>query len=228
MDENTLRIQADFDRIAPFEGDGWTHNQHYTPYLLQHVPAHCHTALEIGCGVGSLARTLASHSDSVLALDLSPVMIRTAQEHSTEFDNIDYQVADVMTYPLPENHFDAILSVATLHHMDFKSILQKLKTALAPGGVLAILDLYKSATITDYVGDVLAVGWHMAMRVKHRAKSESQRAEAARAAWDEHGKHDSYLTLKQVRQISAAVIPGAVVRRHLLWRYSLIWKKPDL
>jgi hypothetical protein len=46
-----------------------------------------------------------------------------------------------------------------------------------------------------------------------------------REAWAEHGRHDSYLTLSQVRQISAAVLPGAEVRKHLLWRYSITWRK---
>ena len=46
-----------------------------------------------------------------------------------------------------------------------------------------------------------------------------------RAAWDEHGRHDSYLTLSEIRKTCADVLPGASVKRHLLWRYSLIWKK---
>jgi hypothetical protein len=50
----------------------------------------------------------------------------------------------------------------------------------------------------------------------------------ARRAWDEHGQHDEYLTLSQVRASGANVLPGARVRRHLLWRYSLIWQKSHL
>ena len=46
-----------------------------------------------------------------------------------------------------------------------------------------------------------------------------------RAAWDEHGRHDSYLTLSEIRKTCADILPGASVTRHLLWRYSLVWKK---
>ena len=46
-----------------------------------------------------------------------------------------------------------------------------------------------------------------------------------RAAWDEHGWHDAYLTLSEIRRTCADILPGASVTRHSLWRYSLIWKK---
>ena len=47
-----------------------------------------------------------------------------------------------------------------------------------------------------------------------------------RQAWDEHGRRDRYPTLPVVRRAAAAILPGAEVRGHLLWRYSLIWEKP--
>lgn len=224
VDEKTCLIQADFDRLASFEGDGWTHNRHYSDFLLKHLPAHCRAACEIGCGAGEMARSLAMRSDSVLALDLSPEMIRIARERSAEFSNIQYAVADVMTYDLPAASFDAVVSVATLHHMDLAAILTKLKRILAPGGVLAILDLYKYSTIGDYLSAFLAIPLELALRSQH-ADRKLQPPEA-RDAWGAHGKGDVYLTLPEVRNISAPLLPGAIVRRHLLWRYSLIWKKP--
>ncbi len=48
---------------------------------------------------------------------------------------------------------------------------------------------------------------------------------AARAAWDEHGRHDSYLTMAEVRRACARVLPGARVTKHLFWRYSIVWRK---
>ncbi len=46
-----------------------------------------------------------------------------------------------------------------------------------------------------------------------------------REAWAEHGENEAYPTLAQVRQVCTRVLPGARVRRHLLWRYSLVWRK---
>lgn len=49
----------------------------------------------------------------ILALDLSPEMIRLARERSTQFPNIDYQLADITDYPLPPAGFDCIASIAS-------------------------------------------------------------------------------------------------------------------
>jgi hypothetical protein len=46
-----------------------------------------------------------------------------------------------------------------------------------------------------------------------------------RAAYAEHEKTDTYLTLPRLRQACADVLPGALVRRHLFWRYSIVWRK---
>jgi hypothetical protein len=46
-----------------------------------------------------------------------------------------------------------------------------------------------------------------------------------RAAWEEHVKHDTYLTLSQIRDRCQDILPGVRIRKHLLWRYSLVWQK---
>jgi hypothetical protein len=35
------------------------------------------------------------------------------------------------------------------------------------------------------------------------------------------------LAYTEVRRIAQRVLPGVVYRRHLLWRYSLVWTRPD-
>lgn len=44
-------------------------------------------------------------------------------------------------------------------------------------------------------------------------------------AMKEHIKHDIYMPLKDIHEIVDSVLPNAIIRRHLFWRYSLIWKK---
>jgi hypothetical protein len=34
------------------------------------------------------------------------------------------------------------------------------------------------------------------------------------------------MTFPEMRAIAARVLPGARLRRHLLWRYSITWTKP--
>jgi len=38
-------------------------------------------------------------------------------------------------------------------------------------------------------------------------------------------KRNACFLLSQVRKICEDVLPGAQVRKHLLWRYSIVWKK---
>jgi SAM-dependent methyltransferase len=216
-------IRADFDLLAPFSTDGWDHNRHYHAFLLRQLPPHCAAALEIGCGTGGFARLLAGRADHVFALDLSPEMIRVARERSHDYANIEYRVADVMACDLPLASFDCAVSIATLHHLPLESVLTTLRGALKPGGVLALLDLFESAGPRDRALAALAVPVSGALNLLKTGRLRP--SQETRAAWAAHGRHDIYMTLDEVRRVCAAVLPGARVRHHLLWRYSLVWRK---
>jgi hypothetical protein len=47
-----------------------------------------------------------------------------------------------------------------------------------------------------------------------------------KAAWEEHGRNERYLTIEEARRIAAEHLPGASVREHLLWRYSIVFRQP--
>ena len=218
----TSRIRADFDRIALLSGNDWNHNNYYHDFLLRQLPPHCTDALEIGCGTGAFSRLLASRSDRVLALDLSPQMIRVAKERSEQYSNIDFQVADAMVWEFPIEQFDCVASIATLHHLPTEKMLCKMKETLKINGTLIILDLFQAEGLSDVLTSALAMPAHIILRLVKTGRLREPRQ--VREAWAEHGRHDSYPTLSQIRQVCAAVLPGARVRKHLLWRYSITWK----
>jgi ubiquinone/menaquinone biosynthesis C-methylase UbiE len=224
MAEAMSDVRADFDRIALLSGEEWDHNSHYHGLLARHLPAPCREALDIGCGTGAFSRLLAKSSERVLALDLSPNMIGLARERSARFPNIDFRVADVLTLALPSEKFDCIATIATLHHLPAGEVLPKLKGALKPGGVLLVLDLFQAEGLSDAFLSALAVPLSLGLRLVRRGRLRPPRE--VRRAWDEHGRHDTYLTLAQVREVCAEMLPGALLTRHLLWRYSVVWKKP--
>jgi ubiquinone/menaquinone biosynthesis C-methylase UbiE len=223
MAKSSSEIQADFDRIALLSTDEWNHNDYYHGFLLKHLPSPCAEALDIGCGSGTFSRLLAQRCKQVLALDLSPQMIQVARERSRPYSNIDFRVADVTTWQFPAKRFDCIASIATLHHLPFGETLANMKRALKPGGALLILDLFQGQGPLDWLASALALPMDIGLRFIKRGRLREP-AEV-RAAWDAHGRHDSYLTLSEIRKTCADVLPGASVTRHLLWRYSLIWKK---
>jgi len=223
-------IEKDFDRLALLDSDGWTQNNHYHNYLLSQVPSHCAQALEIGCGTGAFSRRLAEKAGQVIALDLSSEMIRVARASSEHISNIDYRRADVMAHDLPSGSFDCISTIATLHHLPLREVIARLKPALKPDGVLIVLDLFEPdrnvlrlSGCRDTLANVLAMGVSVSLRLVHNGRLLPPRE--VRAAWDEHGKTDSYPTMTEVRALCADILPGAEIRQHLLWRYSIIWRK---
>jgi SAM-dependent methyltransferase len=224
MIDPTLRIQSDFDRLAALDDGHWDHNRHYHPFLLRHLPARRGIALEIGCGTGDFARSLVQRFERVVAIDLSPEMVRRARELSHTSENIEYRQADVRTCDLPPAAFDCIATIATLHHLPLDATLKKLDAALRPGGVLLVLDLYEPRTLADWAWSAGAFAANLLLRAwKLRRLGD---ASHVRQAWEEHARHDVYPTLAEIRSTGARLLPGAAVRRHLLWRYSLIWRKP--
>ena len=224
-------IQTDFDRIALVSPDGSLQNSHYHNFLLRQLPDDCQAALEIGCGKGEFSRRLAKTSQRVLALDLSPEMIRVAREQSEHQPNIEFQIADVMLYDFPPEAFDCIASIATLHHLPLREILLKMKAALKPGGVLLVLDLFrqernllKPAGLLDTVLlNALAMPLSISLRLIHHGRVLPRRE--VRAAWTAHERHDIYPTMNEVRALCSEILPGAKIRKRLLWRYSIVWVK---
>lgn len=219
----TQKIQTDFDGIALLEQPTWNHNSHYHSFLLKQLPAQCANILEIGCGTGAFSRLLAQRSHRVKAIDLSPKMIEVAQCQCECYINIDFQVADILQWEFPVEHFDAIVSIATFHHLPLENLLPSLKAALKQGGKLIVLDLVEHEIVRDSLSDVIAVplSWIFQMFKNRRIRPTREAAEI----WREHGRTDKYLTQSQAQQIYPKVLTGAIVRKHLFWRYSVVWQK---
>ncbi|MHC1781442.1 MAG: class I SAM-dependent methyltransferase [Anaerolineaceae bacterium] len=217
------KIQQDFDHIAILPDEEWNHNNAYESFLLRHLPLSCEKdALEIGCGTGRFSRLLARRFRRVLALDLSPRSIEIARERSASFSNIVYQAADALTQEFSPGQFGCIASIATLHHLPLEAMLIKMRTALHPDGTLLVLDLYKAESLADYFASLAAFPVNIILKgIKNGRIRESA---AARVAWQEHDRTDIYPTLSQVRRACASFLPGAQITRHLLWRYSIVWK----
>ena len=216
-------IQADFDKLALWDTEGWGHNSHYHDYLLKQMAPNCEKVLEIGCGTGSFSRLLAQRVEIVLASDLSPVMIKIAKQRSEGYSNIEYKKADVMECEFSKNQFNCIVSIATLHHLPLEEILHKIKAWLKPNGILIVLDLYEAKGVGDLVREFLPIPVSMFLKLKNTGRIRDPKEVIE--AWTEHGKTDTYLPVSTLFSVCSEIIPGAIIRKHLLWRYSIIWKK---
>lgn len=219
-------VRADFDRLAGFGEAIFDHNLHYHGVLLREIEGRrLGAALDLGCGAGAFTRRLAAHAEAVLGVDLSPAMLCLARAGAGDLPNVRFEERDVTAWELPRAHFECIASIATLHHLPTVETLVRLREALAPGGMLLVLDLVRDATPLDFAHSLLAVPANLLLRL---AKTGALRdPPALRAAWLEHGRTDHYLSLAEVRRACAdAGLEGSRIRRHLMWRYSLVWRRP--
>jgi SAM-dependent methyltransferase len=192
---------------------GWNHNVHYHPILLAALPDPCEKALDVGCGQGALARVLATRVSSVTGIDSSAEVIERARKLSLGVTNLAYVHGDALSYPL-EGQYDFVSAVASLHHMDFRAALERMKQLLRPGGVLAVVGLAKPRAPVDLALEAIAIPTSYACRLR-RPYTEPGAPVA-----------DPTMSYGQIRQVAAADLPGASFRRHLLFRYSLIWRRP--
>ncbi len=180
---------------------------------------HCQRFLPIAAGPSTSvavaarsARKLAPFCGEVIGIDTDSACLEHARaDHS--LTNVTFLHGDVLTEHLPVAHFDFIVAVATLHHLPLQLVLHRFRSLLQPGGVLVIIGLYEMATPLDYAYAAAAIPVSKIIRF---LRSEEQ--VGAPLA-------DTHETLKEIRQESAAILSGSVLRRRLFFRYSLTWQR---
>ena len=126
----------------------WNHNLHYHRVILAAVPDGARRSLDVGCGVGMLARDLRCVVPHVKGIDRDAASIDVARRED-DGTGVEYVVGDFMTHPFEPGSFDHIASIAALHHMDAGAALRRMRELLAPGGTLAIVGLARARYPAD-------------------------------------------------------------------------------
>jgi trans-aconitate 2-methyltransferase len=94
--------------------------------------------VDLGCGTGELTRSFHQRTGarSTLGLDSSPAMLERSAAHAG--GGLEFQLGDIGAWA-PDEHFDVVFSNAALHWVDdHPALLERLTSALAPGGQLAV------------------------------------------------------------------------------------------
>lgn len=149
----------------------------------------------------------------MIGIDVDPEVLSLARSSSEPEARIQYIEGDVMTYPFPTASFDFVTAVAALHHLSLRPGLARFRDLLKPGGTLAVIGLFRSHTLGDYAIDAVAMPISRVLRVVRGCTPPPTRMRRP-----DH-------TLADIRSACDELLPGAVVRRLLLFRYSLIWRK---
>lgn len=192
----------------------WNHNIAHHGVLLDAVPPGCERALDVGCGDGLLTRALADRARQVTAIDVDPASVASTRREVDGLTNVTVIAADVLTHPFEPGSFDAVLSVATLHHLPLEAGLRRLAELVAPGGVLGIVGLARTRGLWDLAFDGVGA---VATRVHRRRRGYWEHSAAI---------VDPRSSYTEVLRMAALLLPGCRYRRHPLFRYSIVWTRP--
>lgn len=103
--------------------------------LLQSLNIDHPNILDFGCGTGWLSEMLANFGPTT-GVDLAESVIATAKSRSP---HITYIAGDIFQIPLPNNHFDIVVSQEVIAHVtDQAAYLDRVAQVLKPQGYLII------------------------------------------------------------------------------------------
>ena len=117
--------------------------EHYLRKRTAYVVAHCPPGrgLDVGCGTGVLAARLARAGWTMTGADPSAGMLDVLRARSPEVTAVQ---ASGTALPFPDDAFDVVLSVATLHHIadadDVRRTLAEMVRVVRPGGRVLVWD----------------------------------------------------------------------------------------
>lgn len=95
--------------------------------------------LECAAGTGMLSAVLAERCDTLVATDFAPKMIKRAEKNCSAYDNITFELADIMCLNYPDNSFDKVIAGNVIHLLDDPlKALAELNRVCKPEGMLII------------------------------------------------------------------------------------------
>jgi SAM-dependent methyltransferase len=207
-------------RVTARQDPRWNHNVHYQQLLIDAIPASASSALDIGCGDGFLVRRLADHLPHVVGIDLDEPSLARAHTEVADLPagRVELVHGDVLRHPFEPGSFDVVVAVATLHHLDARTGLLRMRELVAPGGTLGLVGLAAASTPSDAL---LSLAGTVADRPYQAITRRRYWEQTSPTVWP---PPESY---RSMRELVADLLPGARFRRHVFWRYSVLWSRPQ-
>ena len=114
--------------------------------------------LDAGCGEGLLVQRLAAVSHRVIGIDPDPAEVQRAQRRLHSIDNASIEHTDFQDFTAPEQSFDVITFVASIHHQSLREALGKARQLLRPGGdELAVVGLAANKSLSEWAWSLLCM-----------------------------------------------------------------------
>jgi ubiquinone/menaquinone biosynthesis C-methylase UbiE len=136
-------VRQEFTKQAPtFTRSTFTYRLDWMIEELAPQPGEA--VLDVAAGTGHIARALAPKARCVVAIDLTPEMLRhgKAEADANGLRNILFEVGDAAHLPYLDASFDLVTSRFAVHHFENPAIqLAEMARVCRPGGRLGIIDM---------------------------------------------------------------------------------------
>jgi 2-polyprenyl-3-methyl-5-hydroxy-6-metoxy-1,4-benzoquinol methylase len=105
------------------------------------------TVLDMGCGTGVAARTIArrtNFSGRVTGIDLSPYLVEAAKRLADEEELstlVEFRFGDTRDLDIPDGRLDAVVAHTLVSHVEEAlTVIEEASRVVRPGGLIAIFD----------------------------------------------------------------------------------------
>lgn len=169
--------------------------------------------LDVGCGTGRLALSLARLVHHVTGIDLTPAMLNQARTLQAELgiSNIEWREGDVTALPFPDGCFSLVTCRSMLHHcVSPKNVMAEMRRVCAPNGRIAVTDLTPAAgksAAFDAI-EILRDPSHV-----HAMPTEELRAIGATLGLREVGVHSDQVRLPLEAVLATSCPPETMLDR---------------
>lgn len=173
---------------------------------------HAGVGLEIGCGAGRLTRHMAADFAELLAVDVSPGMLRFAREHVSA-TNVRFVLTGGRELPFADGSVNAVFSTHVFQHFDTLAdaaqVLREIHRVMASGATLMIhLPLYQWPN----TGRRVYMLWHRWKSTLHDAQAFRARMLIRLGLWRPFVRGLWFETDWVFRQLADLGLEGAEIR----------------
>lgn len=190
----------------------FNHNSAYY-YWIKKQLADCNCILDVGCGDGTLVGFLDDGSKKLVGIDADEKAIKRAEEQygssNAVFINGKFEETEF------KEKFDAVVFVASLHHMDMTEAFRKTKSIMKTHGRVLIVGLAAPSTAFDWLIEGLRV---LPVAVISKVKGMKSSEELDIAVSYELPELD------EIRELTKLYFPGRSIRQGLFYRYLMSFK----
>src|SRR5579875_605465 len=146
--EHLQLVKEEFTRQADrFAAAAAVNYDEPTRRMVDAVGAEPGRVLDVACGPGIVSAALAPRAREVVALDITPEMLRKARERCEQagLGNVSFREGSATDLPFDAAAFDTVVTRLSIHHFDQpRRAVAEMARVLRAGGRLVVADVVSS------------------------------------------------------------------------------------